>query len=507
MADDNQTPSDVPAGVDETNEAEAGASGISEQAEPDTQPARVSEAQPNNPEEAEAGAGTDESTPGADATGSPKLALLKLIDLAVEYPKIGPPLAELAFKIGQTELANRIVRMGLDREGPGLEYYFVAAHTARREHRYADARKLSVEAIRTFVGTPEPELASDDGERLLHLVRLGFSTMLFDEKDPNADPGFVAQLASELPALEPRLGSEAFYHALLAQTLWYQDREQSEAAWERATSLDSTESAFNARGTWYKDADKDLDRAEQAYRKGLEIAPTSPLLLHNVGQLLVDKAERPDVDLDQARRLLREADQHLRAALREESPKGLRRHVHATRDRLTALRASFPPRTAAEREQAAPEPEKEPEVGEVLEGKVRSLTAFGAFVVLPGRGTGLLHKSEIAHTPVDDPSEVLQVGQSIEVKVLEVGRKDGKLRIALSRRALLPKPEPGTEPERPAGARRPRGDKPKQDRGRGRKHEARGGKPRGAGKSRDDDKLASLGEMLLAKINQQKKGG
>ena len=72
---------------------------------------------------------------------------------SIHYTKlyeIGPPLAELAFKIGRPDFGNRIVRMGLDRDGPGLEYYFVAAHSARRERRYADARKLSIEAIRAF---------------------------------------------------------------------------------------------------------------------------------------------------------------------------------------------------------------------------------------------------------------------------------------------------------------------------------------------------------------------
>ncbi|MFW5741374.1 MAG: S1 RNA-binding domain-containing protein, partial [Myxococcota bacterium] len=185
-------------------------------------------------------------------------------------------------------------------------------------------------------------------------------------------------------------------------------------------------------------------------------------------------------------------------------------------DRLMALRASFPPQGKREREEPA-EPEREPEAGEVLQGKVRSLTAFGAFVALPERGTGLLHKSEIAHTPVDDPSQVLKVGEEIEVKVLEVGRRDGKLRIALSRKALLPPPPPAADGGTEA---KPKADRPKgkQDRGRGkdrredqregarRKHDQRGGKPRG-GRSRDDDKLASLGEMLLAKINQQKKDG
>jgi predicted RNA-binding protein with RPS1 domain len=232
------------------------------------------------------------------------------------------------------------------------------------------------------------------------------------------------------------------------------------------------------------------------------------LLLHNLGQLLVDKAERPDVDVERARRLLNEAEQVLRAALREESPKGLRRHVHATRDRLGALRSSLPPRRGPREE--APEPEREPEAGEVLQGRVRSLAAFGAFVSLPGCGTGLLHKSEIAHEPIDDPAQALEVGQEIEVKVMEVSRKEGKLRIALSRRALLPKPE-GGPPQRAPARPQPQGNRPREDRGRGRRDDDRRGQDRNASRSRprsrDDDKLASLGEMLLAKINQQKKDG
>lgn len=457
-----------------------------------------------------------------DSLADPKMELLKLIDLALKYPEIGPPLAALAFKVGHKELGQRVVRMGLDQDGPGLEFYFVAAHNARREKRYADARKLSIEAIAAYVRTAEQSLAQDDGERLLHLVRLGFSTMLFDEKDPKCDPDFVEALSEALLELEPRLGKEAFYHALLAQTRWYNDAEASEKAWDQAAEIDPTESTWNARGTWYKDADKDLDRAEQAYRRGLEKAPTSPLLLHNLGQLLVDKSERPDVNLEQARRLLHEAEQLLRGALREESPKGLRRHIHATRDRLVALRASFPPRSGGGAPAEQAQPEREPEVGERLQGRVRSLTAFGAFVVLRGCGTGLLHKSEIAHEYVDDPREVLKVGDELDVKVIEVGRKDGKLRIGLSRKAVLPKPEApastsegkgqktraardskgsATRQGRREGPQRPASFSNRGRRGQGNVRDGKGGQ---GAHSHNDDKLASLGEMLLAKINKQK---
>jgi hypothetical protein len=49
---------------------------------------------------------------------------------------------------------------------------------------------------------------------------------------------------------------------------------------------------WNARGTWYKEAERDLDKAERAYRKGLEKVGGSGLLMHNLAQVLVERAER-----------------------------------------------------------------------------------------------------------------------------------------------------------------------------------------------------------------------
>jgi len=80
-----------------------------------------------------------------------------------------------------------------------------------------------------------------------------------------------------------------------------------------------------------------------------------------------------------------------------------------------------------------------PEVGEVYKGKVMALAAFGAFVeILPGK-QGLLHISEIDHVRVNAVEDVLKEGQEIEVKLIDVDRASGKLK--LSRKALLPKPE------------------------------------------------------------------
>ena len=80
-----------------------------------------------------------------------------------------------------------------------------------------------------------------------------------------------------------------------------------------------------------------------------------------------------------------------------------------------------------------------PEVGEVYRGKVKSILPFGAFVeILPGKD-GLLHVSELDWKRVEHVEEYLKVGDEVEVQLLEIDQKTGKLR--LSRKALLPKPE------------------------------------------------------------------
>jgi polyribonucleotide nucleotidyltransferase len=80
-----------------------------------------------------------------------------------------------------------------------------------------------------------------------------------------------------------------------------------------------------------------------------------------------------------------------------------------------------------------------PEPGEIYKGKVKTITPYGAFVeILPGKD-GLLHISEIEHRRLEKVEEVLKEGQEVEVKLLSVDEKSGKLK--LSRKALLPKPE------------------------------------------------------------------
>ncbi len=109
-----------------------------------------------------------------------------------------------------------------------------------------------------------------------------------------------------------------------------------------------------------------------------------------------------------------------------------------------------------------------PEVGQTYHGKVVSILEFGAFVeILPGK-EGLLHVSEIAWGKTDKVEDVLKVGDEVDVKLLEIDPKTGKMR--LSMRALLPKPEGYVEPERrprPNGDRDRRGGDRRDDRRRG----------------------------------------
>jgi len=80
-----------------------------------------------------------------------------------------------------------------------------------------------------------------------------------------------------------------------------------------------------------------------------------------------------------------------------------------------------------------------PEVGEIYEGKVKSIMPFGAFIeIMPGKD-GLLHISEIDHRRIETMDGIFQIGDEVRVKLLDVD-KQGKLK--LSRKVLLPKPEP-----------------------------------------------------------------
>ena len=83
-------------------------------------------------------------------------------------------------------------------------------------------------------------------------------------------------------------------------------------------------------------------------------------------------------------------------------------------------------------------------VGSVLEGKVKSITNFGAFIALPDNMTGLVHISEVANSYVSDIRQHLTEGQ--DVKVMVLGNEDGKLKLSIKR--LQPRPARENAPRR-----------------------------------------------------------
>lgn len=85
---------------------------------------------------------------------------------------------------------------------------------------------------------------------------------------------------------------------------------------------------------------------------------------------------------------------------------------------------------------------KEAKVGEVYTATVVRIEAFGAFVNLFGNTDALLHISKISHHRVEKVSDVLKIGDTIDVKVTEI---DNKGRVNVSAKALLPKPKPVQE--------------------------------------------------------------
>lgn len=88
-----------------------------------------------------------------------------------------------------------------------------------------------------------------------------------------------------------------------------------------------------------------------------------------------------------------------------------------------------------------------PEVGKVYKGKVRSIKEFGAFVEIKPGTDGLLHISEIEWKRLNTVQEVLNEGDIVEVKIIEIEKQTGKIK--LSRKALLPRPPREDNPQRP----------------------------------------------------------
>ena len=79
-------------------------------------------------------------------------------------------------------------------------------------------------------------------------------------------------------------------------------------------------------------------------------------------------------------------------------------------------------------------------VGMILEGKVKTITKFGAFIALPEGQTGMVHISEVAHTYVNDIREHLTEGQ--DVKVMVVGAENGKINLSIKKTQTAPPRQP-----------------------------------------------------------------
>ena len=101
------------------------------------------------------------------------------------------------------------------------------------------------------------------------------------------------------------------------------------------------------------------------------------------------------------------------------------------------------------------------EIGAIQEGKVTGITKFGAFVLLPGGKSGLVHISEIANAYVNDVNDYLKVGDAVKVKILSVNEA-GKINLSIKqaqpsapRPAYTPRPaQPTANAPRPANTYR-----------------------------------------------------
>ncbi len=101
-------------------------------------------------------------------------------------------------------------------------------------------------------------------------------------------------------------------------------------------------------------------------------------------------------------------------------------------------------------------------VGAVLEGKVKSITNFGAFIALPENKTGMVHISEVANAYVSDIRQHLTEGQ--DVKVMVIGNENGKINLSIKR--LEPKPQRESRPDFRTGGNRSAAARPAQSQAR-----------------------------------------
>jgi transcriptional accessory protein Tex/SPT6 len=117
------------------------------------------------------------------------------------------------------------------------------------------------------------------------------------------------------------------------------------------------------------------------------------------------------------------------------------------RVRLAGFVPGEEPEAAPPRREARPEPTPPPptrgsrrpqdlQPGQVLEGRVRNVASFGAFVDVGVEHDGLVHISELSEEHIARVEDVVRVGQRVRVKVLRVEQREGKWRIGLTMKGV-----------------------------------------------------------------------
>lgn len=91
-------------------------------------------------------------------------------------------------------------------------------------------------------------------------------------------------------------------------------------------------------------------------------------------------------------------------------------------------------------------------VGTILEGKVKTITKFGAFIALPENKTGMVHISEVAHSFVSDIREHLTEGQDVKVMILSC--ENGKINLSI-KKTMAPPARPARPARQASPAERP----------------------------------------------------
>ena len=148
-------------------------------------------------------------------------------------------------------------------------------------------------------------------------------------------------------------------------------------------------------------------------------------------------------------------------------------------------------------------------VGAIVEGKVKSITNFGAFVSLPEGKTGMVHISEVANAYVSDIRQHLTEGQ--DVKVMVIGMENGKINLSIKRtlpqQPRAPRPQQGG---RAGGQGRPGGSRPQRADG-GRVWQPKRSQPQGdmsfedmmaRFKSQSEEKISDL-----KRVTENRRGG